>query len=135
MPISGVPAPIRSGLDLCLERDVAELNKSKLAERPTPLYKKPSALMEAYKPVRRAYSASDLGPSKAMLSKLDFQTNPLTTTTRSSALNISDQQMARVARESKLAASKLKTHSLQSDIFHAKYQDDLAKSRAKAHAR
>ena len=69
----GVPAPLRSGIDIHLERDIAAVHRtmgpSPAGSRPTPLYMKESKFSV---PARKRSPAKTefLGPSQAMRSTL-----------------------------------------------------------------
>lgn len=121
--ISGVPAPIRGGLDLSLEREITHYHRANAPTRPTPLYQQDSRFRIPPAPARRRVdTVSDLGPSKASLSKLDFHPSrkEYIATTQADAIKMTSQEYAELSRSNILAGQKQKEGSLTSDIFFTK---------------
>tara|TARA_B110001452_G_scaffold18806_1_gene15256 strand:+ start:1061 stop:1486 length:426 start_codon:yes stop_codon:yes gene_type:complete len=122
--ISGVPAPIRGGIDLVLEGQVTRYHRTKdPPSRPTPLYQQDSRFKIPPAPPRRhVATTSDLGPSKASLTKLDFHPSrkDYMSTTRADAIKMTSQESAELSRANILAGQKQKEGSLTSDIFFTK---------------
>lgn len=120
--ISGVPAPIRGGLDLSLEKQITHYHRTDGASRPTPLYQQDSRFRIPPAPPRRVVAASDLGPSKAALSRLDFHPSrkDYIATTHADAIKLTSDEYAELSRSNMLAGQKQKEGSLTSDIFCTK---------------
>ena len=116
------PAPLRSGIDIHLERDVAGYHTNKDSKRPVPLYKRESRYAQPPAPPR-SKSLSSLGPSQATLSKMNFQQNKYTTTQRENVLAVTDAEMTVIRGSQSRACRANKSNSLTSDPFCAKRVD------------
>ena len=65
--------------------------------------------------MKRSVTDPGLGPSKAMLSKLDFAENPMMTTTRETSLKMTSNEMVLLTVEAMSAAKLQKTKSQKTD--------------------
>ena len=119
------PAPLRSGIDIHLERDVAGYHTNKDSKRPVPLYKRESRYAQPPAPPR-SRSQGSLGPSQATLSKMNFQ---YTTTQRDNVLAVTDAEMTVIRGSQSRACRANKSNSLTSDPFCAKRADGSLKPR------
>ena len=131
----GVPAPLRSGIDIHLERDIAAVHRtmgpSPAGSRPTPLYMKQSKFSV---PARKRSPAKTefLGPSQAMRSRDNFKNNGFYITTQrdeDQRAAMSSEQRVAITKSSLAASAKAKTTSLMSDVFFTKSSGDLRPSR------
>jgi hypothetical protein len=124
------PAPLRSGIDIHLERDVAGYHTNKGSERPVPLYKRESRFAQPPAPPR-SKSLGSLGPSQATLSKMNFQ---YSTTQRENVLAMTDAEMAVIRGSQSRACRANKSNSLTSDPFCAKRADGSLLPRVQKYA-
>ena len=125
------PAPLRSGLDIHLERDIAGYHAKKDSKRPEPLYKRESARF-AYPPAPpRSRSAGSLGPSQATLSKTVSQ---YSTSARENDLAMTNAEMAMIRGSQSRACRANKSNSLTSDLFWAKRADGSLKDRVQTYS-
>ena len=120
------PAPLRSGIDIHLERAVAGYHTNKDSKRPVPLYKRESRYAQPPAPPR-SRSLGSLGPSQATLSKMNFQ---YTTTQRDNVLAVTDAEMTVIRGSQSRACRANQSNSLTSDPFCAKRADGSLLPRA-----
>ena len=130
------PAPLRSRIDIHLERDVATYHSASAntrtapSARPVPLYMRESRFsippappkIRTGKEVRRNYQGS-LGQSQATRSKSSFQQAAWTTTQREEVLVVTDAQMTAISSSQTRACQANKANSLTSDPFCSKRAD------------
>ena len=124
------PAPLRSGLDIHLERDIAGYHARKDSKRPEPLYKRESRFAIPPAPPR-SRSAGSLGPSQATLSKTISQ---YSTSARENDLAMTNAEMAMIRGSQSQACRANKSNSLTSDLFWAKRADGSLKDRVQTYS-